>query len=52
MMDRSAVAAPPALSVTWTVKVEVPSVVGVPEITPEESSDSPSGKVPDAMDQV
>jgi hypothetical protein len=53
VMDRSAVATSPSLSVTWMVKFQVPGEIGVPEIIPEEeSSNSPSGKVPDAMDQV
>ena len=34
------------LSVTCTVKLELPEVVGVPEITPELLSDKPAGSVP------
>ena len=41
------------LSVTVAVKVEVPLVVGVPEITPvEEASVSPAGSLPDVIDHV
>jgi hypothetical protein len=40
-------------SFTWTVKLEVPVVVGVPEITPVEVlSDSPAGSEPLVVDQV
>jgi hypothetical protein len=39
-------------SVTCTVKVEVPAVVGVPEITPAELRLSPAGRDPDVRDQV
>jgi hypothetical protein len=34
------------LSVTVTVKVDVPIVVGVPEISPAELNDNPAGKLP------
>jgi hypothetical protein len=34
----------PSESVAVTVKIVVPAVVGVPEITPEELSVRPSGK--------
>jgi hypothetical protein len=35
------------------VKVEVPAVVGVPEITPVELANvKPAGRLPDARDQV
>ena len=34
------------LSVTFTVKLEVPRVVGVPEIVPVLLSDKPAGSVP------
>ncbi len=37
-------------SVTFTVKLEVPAVVGVPEITPAELSVRPAGRVPDEID--
>lgn len=40
-------------SCTWTVNVEVPVVVGVPDITPvEPARDNPAGKLPDAMDHL
>src|SRR5262249_8626573 len=42
-----------APAVTWTVKLEVPAVVGVPEITPVAAVRvSPAGNVPLAIDQV
>ena len=40
------------LSVTAMVNVEVPLAVGEPEITPALESDSPAGKLPDAIDHV
>ncbi len=40
------------MSVTWVVKVEVPEVVGVPEIVPAEESVSPVGSDPSGIDQV
>jgi hypothetical protein len=41
------------LSLTVTVKFEVPFVVGVPEITPlEAASVSPAGKLPALIDHV
>lgn len=39
-------------SVTVTVKLEVPAVVGVPEITPAALRLNPAGKVPDVTDHV
>jgi len=40
-------------SLTCTVKLLVPVLVGVPEITPLlDASDSPAGRVPEAMDQL
>ena len=39
-------------SVTCTVNVEVPAVVGVPEITPDELRLSPAGRDPDVRDHV
>jgi hypothetical protein len=38
-----------AESVTATLKVEVPTAVGVPEITPPFDSVSPAGRLPDEM---
>ncbi len=53
VMDRLAIAVPLILSVTSTVKLEVPTVVGVPVIVPvDEVSDSPSGKAPEFIDQA
>ena len=40
------------LSVTRTVKLDVPLAVGVPEITPPLESVSPAGSVPDASTQA
>jgi hypothetical protein len=40
------------VSVTFTVKLNVPLVVGFPEITPEPDSDSPGGRAPDVTDHV
>lgn len=34
LIERGCVAVPPALSVTWTVKLDKPAVVGVPVIAP------------------
>ena len=40
-------------SATWTVKLDVPAVVSVPEITPEAAvRDSPAGSEPADTDQV
>ena len=40
-------------SATWTVKLDVPAVVGIPEITPVAAvSDSPAGSEPVDIDQV
>jgi hypothetical protein len=47
-----AVSAGAWLSVTRTVKLEVPAVVGVPLITPPEESDNPAGSEPLASDQL
>ena len=41
-----------AASVNFTVKLEVPGVVGVPVMTPEEDSVRPAGSDPDATVQV
>ena len=40
------------LSVICTVKVEVPEVVGVPKVAPEDDKVRPSGKEPALIDQV
>jgi len=44
------VAVPPP--VTWTVKLEVAAVVGVPLRTPAEDRPSPAGSVPAVTDQL
>jgi len=49
--DSGAVADTEALSVTLTVKLDGPAVVGVPEIVPPERL-SPAGSDPLATDQV
>jgi len=47
------VAVSEAASATWIVKLLVPDVVGVPEITPVlGASDRPEGNVPEATDHV
>jgi hypothetical protein len=40
------------LSVTFTVKLDVPVLVGVPEITPAPDSVSPAGRAPELTDQL
>ena len=50
--DSEAVAEPDALSVTFTVKLLDPAVVGVPEIVPSGPRLSPAGRDPPASDQV
>ena len=53
MRDNDLVAVDPFVSFTCTVKVEVPALVGVPEITPVELAKlSPVGRLPDVTDQV
>jgi hypothetical protein len=47
-----AVCAGEELSVTATVKLEVPLAVGVPEITPALDRLSPVGRLPEATDHV
>lgn len=47
-----AVCAGDPLSLTATVKVDVPVAVGLPEILPAFESVSPAGKLPDASDHV
>ena len=49
---KSFVALPPALSVTCTVNVDVPALVGVPLMTPAAFSESPAGSEPDDTDHV
>lgn len=53
VMVRALVAEMELESVTWTVKLLGPTVVGVPEIAPEaELRDKPPGKVPEVIAQV
>ena len=40
------------LSVTLTVKVDALAEVGTPEMVPLEDSESPTGRFPEAIDQV
>ena len=42
-----------SLSVTCTVKLDVPAAVGIPLITPVDAlMDNPTGSAPDEMDQL
>jgi hypothetical protein len=53
VIDRFKLPVTPLLSVTWTVKLDVPAVVDVPLIIPvEEMSDNPPGRAPDVIAQV
>ena len=53
MIEMAFVAVVLVMSATWKVMdVGPPAVVGVPEITPLELSDSPAGNVPEAIVQV
>ena len=45
-------ATPPALSVTWTVKLAGPAAVGLPLITPPALNERPAGGDPLATAQV
>jgi len=49
--EKAVVADTDALSVTRTVKVDDPTVVGVPDMTPLDRL-SPGGSVPEANDQI
>jgi hypothetical protein len=40
------------LSLTLTVKVDVPLAVGFPEITPPELSVNPAGRLPEVIDHL
>ena len=51
VIEMLAVIVAPALSVICKAKLNVPDVVGVPEMTPELSA-SPPGSAPVAIDQV
>jgi hypothetical protein len=53
VIDRFALPVAPLLSVTWTVKLDVPAVVDVPLMTPvDEAIDSSAGRAPDVMAQL
>ena len=54
MIDNAfvAVCAVVAASRTWTVKLNVPAVVGVPPMTPPAFRVRPAGNVPETIDQV
>jgi hypothetical protein len=43
---------PPAESETRAVNENVPAVLGVPESTPAELIETPTGRSPDSFDQV
>ena len=50
VIESACIAVRPPLSVTPTVKLEVPAVVGVPPITPVGDNDNPGGNAPIARD--
>ena len=51
--DKDWLAVAPLLSVAWSVKVDIPDVVGEPEIVPVLAFNRrPLGNVPDVIDQV
>ena len=50
VIESACIAARPPLSVTPTVKFELPAVVGVPPITPVGDNANPGGNVPIARD--
>ena len=56
VIDSDCVATSPVESVTFMVNVEVPVLVGVPEMVTElvvlEPNDIPAGNVPEEIDQV
>ena len=53
MIESACVAVRDPLSVTPTVKFDVPAAVGVPVIAPDEAfKDKPAGRVPVAIDHV
>src|SRR5512134_3616853 len=51
-MERARVEERPLLPVTWTVKLDVPTVVGVPLIVPPVDRLSPAGRLPAETDQL
>jgi len=52
MLSDGEVAARPLASLTLTVKLEVPAVIGFPAITPAALRFRPCGRLPDASDQL
>ena len=53
VIDKDLVAVAAFASCACTVKVEVPAVVGVPEIAPVELFKvNPAGRLPEVIDQV
>ena len=52
VMLRFAVAVLRTLSVTFTVKLDVPIAVGTPLIVPVVDNKTPAGRVPEAIDQL
>ena len=52
VIDMGAVVVPDALSVTRTTNEDVPTPVGVPDITPPELNVIPAGREPLAMAHV
>ena len=52
MLNVPEVALAAAASVTLTVKLKLPVVLGVPEMTPPAERPSPGGSAPEARDQV
>ena len=52
VIDNEAVVEAEALSVTFTVKLLVPAVPGVPDMAPEAARVNPAGSAPLATDQV
>ena len=51
-IDKARVADPEPVSFTLTVKLELPEVVGVPEIWPEAPRLNPPGSEPELIDHV
>ena len=52
VMLNALVAVALALSLTWTVKFDVPVVVGEPVMAPAAESERPAGNEPAVVDQV
>jgi len=53
LMDNDLLVVAPLLSVIWRVKLDIPAVVGIPEIVPVLAFNiRPLGKIPTEIDQV